>query len=92
MATKSAATAEWNRGQARMNKGQSSGDITSNNRGKGDFSSEYELDQIRIMRKVEVDVVSAPAEAKDKGGHIPRSKYSTDTIEFDNRGSEDRMS
>jgi len=87
MDTKSAAIAEWNRDRARMNKG----DISSSNGGSGEFPSEYELDKIRIMRKVEVDIVSAPADAEDKGGHIPRSKSSTDTIEFDGRGSEDRI-
>jgi Fungal rhodopsin domain len=92
IATKSAATADWNHDRARMSKGQSSGDISSNNtKDKGDFSSEYELDQIRIIRKVEVNVVSASEEANDNGKHIPRSKYSTETIEFDSRGSEDRM-
>lgn len=91
MATKSAATAEWDRSRTRMSKGQSSGEISSNNRGRDDFSSEYELDNIRIMRKVDVDVVSSPVNAEDKGAQIPRSNYSTETIEFDGRRSEDKM-
>jgi hypothetical protein len=92
MNTKSAAAInEWNRNRARMNSGQSCGEVSSNSHGNGETQSEYELNKIRIIRKVEVDVVSAPVEVQNKGRRSLKPASSTDTIEFDGRGSEDRM-